>query len=139
MTGAPASPSGSRPSDQAQLHGPDASRFDPSRGGVLGETPILWRFRMQYAWNASLADEYPDWDQCCGCAEFAVSETEARRKIWSHFRYPGCVVPVSIASCEPERYENDHDASAIEARSDAAPKSDAAEGESAAPSGETPK
>jgi hypothetical protein len=37
LTGAPASPSGSRPSDQANLRCPDAPRFDPSRAKLAVE------------------------------------------------------------------------------------------------------
>lgn len=81
--------------------------FDAT-GGKLGVTPILWRLRMQYKWVDYLADEYPDWDQCCTCHVFAVTEREARAKVWSTFTPPS-VMPISIASCEPERFRNQHD------------------------------
>ena len=50
--GAPASPSGSRPSDQAATR-PDASRFDPSRGSIVLEIARasdeheLWALRFE--------------------------------------------------------------------------------------------
>jgi hypothetical protein len=81
--------------------------FDTT-GGKLGETPILWEFKMQYHWSESVAEDEPDWDQCCTCWEFAISEGEARAKVWSKFEPPS-VKPESIKSCKPVRFENDRD------------------------------
>jgi hypothetical protein len=44
VLGASASPSGSRPTDQANLRCPDASRFDPSRIWIgLTSIEAAWR------------------------------------------------------------------------------------------------
>lgn len=75
-------------------------------GGRLGVTPILWQFRMAYPWLDYMAEDHPDWDQCCTCWVWAVSEGEARAKVWDSFKYPGTVMPEAIASCYPERFRN---------------------------------
>jgi hypothetical protein len=94
--------------DQGFVMSEERPPFDPSRGGELGVTPILWRLRMQYEWIDYLEEQHPDWDQCCTCWIFAISEKEARAKVWTRFE-PPAVMPVSIASCVPERYENERD------------------------------
>jgi hypothetical protein len=86
------------------------------RGGKLGETPILWQFRMAYEWQEHFAEEHPLWDQCCTCWVFALSEREARDLVWDKFNYPHSVKPVAIASCCPERFENARDIELREGR-----------------------
>ncbi len=78
-------------------------------GGELGVTPILWQFRMAYEWQDRMAEEEPDWDQCCTCWVFALSESEARAKVWQRFDVWGTVMPDAIASCYPERFRNQRD------------------------------
>lgn len=103
-------------------------RFPPPRfdmqGGTLGETPILWQLRMAYAWKEDFAEEDPEWDQCCICWVFAVSENEARAKVWDKFRHPSSIMPESIASCYPVRFRNERDdeIDASNAKVDGSPK-----------------
>lgn len=77
-------------------------------GGTLGQTPILWELRMAYEWTEQFEEEEPDWDQCCTCWEFAMSQREAEQNVWSRFK-PPCVKPVQIASCFPKRFRNQQD------------------------------
>ncbi len=81
--------------------------FNPA-GGTLGVTPILWKFRMAYKWEAHFEESNPDWDQCCTCHVFAVTEREARERVWQTFGAPS-VVPERIASCHPVRFRNAND------------------------------
>jgi hypothetical protein len=76
--------------------------------GRLGSDRILWEFRMQYPWDEHLAEDNPDWDQCCTCWVFALSEREARTTVWDKFQ-PPAVMPKTIASCVAVRFETDRD------------------------------
>jgi hypothetical protein len=82
--------------------------FDPT-GGRLGVTPILWQLRMAYTWSDQMAEEYPDWDQCCTCHVFALSEGEALARAFDGFTSPAWVMPEYIASCHPVRFRNQFD------------------------------
>lgn len=77
--------------------------FDPSRGGMLGVTPILWSYKGQYAWSEQFEEEYPDWDQCCSGHVEAVSQSEAKVKALNSFKTPS-VIPIAIKDITPVRY-----------------------------------